>query len=256
MIVTVLGTACGIDNIAPTSSFVVDNNTLLDCGSGVETLSVERMLQIERILLTHAHLDHCSALPTLLDCHAKHEGRGITVYTQQETIDTLQSNLFNGELSPDFSLMLSREGDPLLRFNPIEVGDAIPLPDGMATALPAQHSIPSVGWLVEGPWRALAYTGDSGPCPAFWHWATNVPSLSDVVCEVTYTSSHEDQAKAEGHMTPELLRPMLDLVPPNVHIWVSHLDGQHKDRVLAEVRKFAPSSLNIGELRADTIIDL
>jgi ribonuclease BN (tRNA processing enzyme) len=256
MIISVLGTACGIDKIAPTSSFVVDSNTLMDCGSGVETLSIERMLLVERILLTHAHLDHCSALPALLDCHAKHGGHGITVYSQQETIDALQENMFNEQLSPDFTLQLNPAGEPLLRFSPVEVGDALPLADGMATALPAQHSIPAIGWLIEGPWRALAYTGDSGPCPAFWHWATNVPSLSDVVCEITYTSTHAGQAQTEGHMTPEFLRPMLDLVPPNVHIWISHLDHEHKDRVLTELRQYAPSWLNIAELTADTHIDL
>jgi len=256
MIVTVLGTACAINKIAPTSSFVVDNCTLLDCGSGVETLTIEQMLKIERVLLTHAHLDHCSALPFLLDCHAKHGGRGITIYSQQETIDSLRNNLFNDDICPDFSQLKNHDGEPLLRFNPIEVGDALPLPDGMATALPAQHKIPAVGWLIEGPWRALAYTGDSGLCPAFWHWAANVPSLCDVICEITYSSGHGEQATAEGHMTPEMLRPMLELVPPNVHVWISHLDGAHKDRILAELRHDAPSSINIAELQLSTVIDL
>jgi ribonuclease BN (tRNA processing enzyme) len=244
MIVTVLGTGCGADKVAPSSSFVVDNCTLLDCGSGVEAMSVERKLKIERILLTHAHLDHSCALPALLDCHAANGGQGFTVYSQQETIDALQARL------------QTHEHASLLHLQAVEVGDALPLPDGMATALPAQHSIPAIGWLIEGPWRALAYTGDSGPCPAFWHWAANVPSLSDVICEVTYPDSLAQQAIEQGHMTAELLRPMLDLMPPNVHIWISHLNANHREQILSEVAQHAPFTLNIADLEDATIIDL
>jgi len=256
MIVTALGTASGTDQLAPTSSFLIDADTLLDCGSGAETLSIESMLHIERVLLTHSHLDHCSALPALLACHAAHGGTGITVHTQLETIDALYAKLFNDQDYPNYTQLKTAGGDPLLRFNAIEVGDALPLPDGMATALPAQHNIPAVGWLVEGPWRALAYTGDTSLCPGFWHWISNVPSISDIVCEITYPSSRSEQARAEGHMTPDQLLPMLALVPPNVHIWISHLGSADKEQVLQELRQQAPVAVNIGELKVDTIIDL
>ena len=49
MIVTVLGTATGTDKFAPTSSFLVDGDTLLDCGSGVESLPSEQLLRITRV---------------------------------------------------------------------------------------------------------------------------------------------------------------------------------------------------------------
>jgi ribonuclease BN (tRNA processing enzyme) len=256
MIVMVLGTASGFDQFAPSSSFLVDEDTLLDCGSGVETLPIERLLKIQRLLLTHAHLDHCGALPHLLACHAAHQGPGVTVYCMQETMDSLKQHMFNGQLSPDYSQLSNQDGEPLLRFFPVEVGDALPLPDGIATALPAQHNIPAIGWLIEGPWRALAYTGDTGPCPAFWHWAANVPSLSDVICEVTYNSKHAVQAETEGHMTPALLRPMLELLPANAHLWISHLDSKQKDTALSELRSYSPSTINIAALLTDTCIDL
>ena len=207
-------------------------------------------------MLTHAHLDHCSALPQLLACHARHGGSGITVYTQQETIDALQTNLFNDQICPDYTLLQTQGSEPLLRFCAIEVGDALPLQEGMATALPAQHQIPSVGWLVEGPWRALAYTGDTGPCPAFWHWIANVPSLCDVICEITYTSDCNEQAHAEGHLTPALLLPLLDVLPPNVHLWISHMGHEHKEKILAELREKTHASVNILELKPNVSIDL
>ncbi|WP_028536971.1 hypothetical protein [Paludibacterium yongneupense] len=89
-----------------------------------------------------------------------------------------------------------------LRFEAVEVGDTVALPDGMATALPADRGDePAIGWLVEGPWRALAISGDDGQCAAFWHWASNAPSLTDVIC-------------------PQITPDALALLPPNAHIWL------------------------------------
>jgi len=255
MIVKVLGTCAATGSPTPATCYLIDDNTLLDCGDSVQQLPVENRLAIERVLLTHAHADHSDGLPSLLQAHAEHGGRGVTVYTQQETID----ELLHGQLeaSPDYVAMKTADGSTLLRLVAIEVGDAIPLPDGMATALPAQHSIPAVGWLIEGPWRALTYTGDTALCPAFWHWSANVPSLSDIICVVGCASDAPDIAASEGHMTPESLVTMLDLVPPNVQIWIAdQQSGASHASTLSEVRRLAPSVINIADISADSLIDL
>ncbi|BEV73777.1 MULTISPECIES: MBL fold metallo-hydrolase [unclassified Paludibacterium] len=256
MIVSVLGTAAGNGSQIATSSYLIDVSTLMDCGSGVETLSTESQLAVERVLLTHSHLDHCSGLPALLACHAAHGGKGLTVHSQQETIDELLNGLMAEPGHQGYLQAQTPQGEPLLRFAALEVGDAIPLADGMATALPAQHNIASIGWVIEGPWRALAYTGDSALCPAFWHWAANVPSLSDIICEVTYPSSDPERAAQEGHMTPATLLPMLELIPPNVQIWISHLDPSLREQALGELKRLAPAGLNIAELQHSSVIDL
>ncbi|TDR77913.1 MBL fold metallo-hydrolase [Paludibacterium purpuratum] len=256
MIVSVLGHSAGVGSMAAISCLRIDTSTLLDCGSGVETLQENSLLAVERILLTHSHFDHCGGLPALLTCHAEHGGRGITVHTQQETIDELKAGLLAEPANQHLLGALDPQGQPLLRFEAIEVGDAIPLSDGMATALPAQHIVPAVGWVIEGPWRALAYTGDSALCPAFWHWAANVPSLSDIICTITSSNTELDHAKAEGLMTPGALLSMLEVIPPGVQIWINNLDGAEREQALAEMKLIAPPNLNIAQLQLSSVIDL
>jgi ribonuclease BN (tRNA processing enzyme) len=256
MIVSVIGAAASSASTAAASSFLIDVNTLLDCGSGLDSLSTESLQSIERVLLTHAHNDHTCGLPTLLACHAKQGGPGVTIHTQQESIDELKTGLLAKPENNAFLTAQNADGLPLLRFESIEVGDTIPLPDGLATALPAQHHAPAIGWVIEGPWRALAYTGDSGPCPAFWHWAANVPSLSDIICELTYASADAERAKTEGHMTPAVLLALLEVIPPNVQIWLCHLNSTQREQALAELNRIAPPNLNIAELTPGTVIDL
>lgn len=255
MHVKVLGVSAGIGQAARTTSFLVDGNCLIDCGSGVADLDTDALLQIDTVLLTHSHLDHSGSLPLLADAHVTHGGRGLDVYTQQETISALQQHMFNGLLWPDYTK--SAPGNmPWVRLHALEVGDSIPLPDGMATALPAEHSVPALGWLLEGPWRALAFTGDSGPCLAFWHWISHVPSLTDVICELSYLNEQSAQAMKGGHMSPALLLPLLEILPPNVHVWITHTEHSLRSQILEQVRKELPSLLHLHPLEQGITIEL
>lgn len=255
MHVKVLGSSSGSDQAARTTCFKVDDNCLLDCGSGISELDTAAMLQIDTVLLTHSHLDHCCGLPLLADAHITHGGRGVDVYTQQETISALKQQMFNSVQWPDYT-RAAPGNVPWLRLHPVEVGDAITLPDGIATALPAEHSVPALGWLLEGPWRALAFTGDSGPCLAFWHWISHVPSLTDVICELSFLNEKSANAMAAGHMSPALLIPMLEILPPNVHVWLTHTDHAQRAQLLEQVRKELPSLLHLHPLDQSISIEL
>ncbi len=255
MHVKILGSSAGVGRSARTTSFLIDGHCLLDCGTGVGDLSVDELLRIDTVLLTHSHLDHSGCLPLLADAHATHGGPGLTVHTQAETIAALREHMFNGSLWPDYARMPD-ERAPWVRFSAVEVGDAVPLSDGMATALPAQHSIPSIGWLLEGAWRALAFSGDSGPCLPFWHWISHVPSLTDVICELTYPSEQSELAVKAGHMSPALLLPMLELLPPNVHLWITHTDQLHRQTAMKQLKEGLPALINVHQLEQGVVIEL
>jgi ribonuclease BN (tRNA processing enzyme) len=255
MRITALGASGGIGRGAYTTSFLIDDRTLIDCGSGVGTLEVETLLSIDRVLLTHSHLDHCCMLPLLADAHASHGGTGIVVYTQQETADALKAHMFSGPIWPDYT----RYPEPdkaFVRFEIIDVGDTVDIPDGIATVLPANHSIPGIGWLIEGPWRALAFTGDTGPCPAFWQWLTTVPSLTDVIAEISYMNEQSAISERFGHLTASLLAPLVGGLPPSTHLWISHLEPGSEDKMMAEIRATLPATLNIKRLTHGQVIEL
>lgn len=255
MRITALGTSGGIGPGVYTTSFLIGDSTLIDCGTGVGTLEVDTLLRIERVLLTHSHLDHCGLLPLLADTHASHNGPGITIYTQQETADALRQHMFSGHLWPNYTRIPSPE-KPWIRFEIVEVGDSVAIPDGMACALPAHHSIPAIGWLIEGPWRALAFTGDSGPCPPFWQWLTTVPSLTDVITEVSYFNTQTVLGERYGHMTADLLAPFTNDLPNALHLWISHLEPGSEDQMIAEIRATLPPNLDVQWLKHGHVIEL
>lgn len=255
MQIKVLGTSSGIGQHGKTTSFLLDSSVLLDCGSGVGDLSLDDLRGVDTILLTHSHLSHTGFLPFLADIHANYASPGLTIYSQADTLTALQTHLFNNVLWPDY-LPHEHGQRPLLTWQPIEVGDTIKLTQGLATALPAAHNIPGLGWLIEGAWRSIAFSGDTGPCLPFWHWIAGVPSLTDVICELSYPNSQSDLAAQTGHLSPALLVPLLELLPPNVHLWISQMDEQNRQQLMAELTHDAPSSLHIHPLKEGTLIEL
>jgi glycogen synthase len=61
MRVRVLGCSGAIAKDCRTTSFLVDSDVLVDAGTGVGDLSLQEMLGIRHVLLTHSHLDHVAA---------------------------------------------------------------------------------------------------------------------------------------------------------------------------------------------------
>jgi ribonuclease BN (tRNA processing enzyme) len=78
-----------------TTSFLVDNDVLIDAGSGVGDLSLAELTRIDHIFVTHSHLDHVTSIPFLVDTVGGMRNQPITVYATAPTIEILKNHLFN-----------------------------------------------------------------------------------------------------------------------------------------------------------------
>ena len=70
MKVRVLGCSGAIAKDCRTTSFLIDNDVLIDAGTGVGDLTLDEMRHVDHVLLTHSHLDHVAALPLMVDAVA------------------------------------------------------------------------------------------------------------------------------------------------------------------------------------------
>ena len=70
-----------------TTSFLVDNDVLVDAGSGVGDLSLAELTRIDHIFVTHSHLDHVTSIPFLVDTVGGMRNQPITVYATAPTIE-------------------------------------------------------------------------------------------------------------------------------------------------------------------------
>lgn len=141
------------------------------------------IMQQPTVFLTHAHLDHSSALPAYLNTRAR-------FYRQEETKVWLPEALLDGFLKafavlPGMHSVRKRMelSEVLL---PAREGTEVSLPWGYARAFATDHGVPSLGWALyshESPRPFLVFTGDGDP----WYFASH-PHLLDahvVVVECT-----------------------------------------------------------------------
>ena len=67
MIVQVLGCSGAIAAGCRTTAFLLDDDVLVDAGTGVGDLSLDQLTAIEHIVVSHSHLDHVLAIGLLAD---------------------------------------------------------------------------------------------------------------------------------------------------------------------------------------------
>src|SRR3990172_1007811 len=81
-----------------TTSFLVDQDILVDAGTGVGDLSLAELTLIDHIFITHSPLDHVNSIAFFLDSVGALRPKPVTVYARSLTIQTLKKNLFNWDI--------------------------------------------------------------------------------------------------------------------------------------------------------------
>lgn len=236
MKVRVLGCSGAIAKECRTTSFLLDADILVDAGTGVGDLTLDEMLAIDHVLLTHSHLDHIAALPLMLDAIAAQRTRPVQVHALSGTIAALRTHIFNDVIWPDFTRLPSVTA-PFLRFVPIETGQVLALGDRRIEVLPAVHTVPAVGYAVMTDQACWVFSGDTGPNAAFWQ-RINQLEVSMLVIETAFSSRESQLAQTSQHLSPEVLAAELDGIAPgrNYPIYITHTKPAETDLIMSEIR--------------------
>jgi ribonuclease BN (tRNA processing enzyme) len=257
MKVTVLGCSGGIGRArARTTALLIDDDMLVDAGTGVDDLNLSELERIERVFVTHSHLDHVACLPMIMDAAAGQRSAPLVVHCIRETELALRLHLFNGHIWPDFTRIPSA-AKPFLRFEPIEIGRAITCHHPShgprtITALPADHATPAVGYRLDGAKDTLAFTGDTTVCAALAQALECIPSLRYLIVETAFPDAQRELAIASKHLCPSLLAQQLATDFPRFELFITHLKPGYESATMREVRTllrhFRPTRLARGDV--------
>lgn len=242
MKLTVLGCGGGIGSGSGTTALLLDGDVLIDAGSGILGLSRERLAMIDHVFLTHAHLDHVLGLPLLLDAVMDIRSRPVTVYGLEFTLNCLQQHIFNWSLWPDFRAIPDRE-KPLLRYAPpLRPGERHDLGNNRhIVTMPAYHSVPAIGFQIEAPsGKSLVFSGDTGPCDAFWHDVNQIDQLDGVIMETAFADEGIKTAEVARHYTPAMLARDLVSLRDGSQIYITHLKPGNEQEIMQQLHKHLP----------------
>ncbi|MDR3214359.1 MAG: 3',5'-cyclic-nucleotide phosphodiesterase [Azoarcus sp.] len=252
MKLTVLGCSGGIGGEdSRTSSFLVDDDVLVDCGTGVGDLEFDALRRISHVFVSHSHLDHIAAIPMLVDSIGEVCHHTITVYAPPETLHILRAHVFNWLVWPDFTAIPDRR-HPYLHLQPVAVGESVHLGERLFTALPVRHTVPAVAWCLDSGAAQLIYSGDTTYCAELIEAINARPALRHLIVETAFPEEMRAMAMASRHLCPGMLETMLGelTVTPEVH--VSHLKPGLGARIMEQVEalrgKLRPKRLVRGQI--------
>lgn len=237
----VLGCSGGIGGRhLKTTSMLVDDDILIDAGTGAAELSVPALSRVDHVFLTHSHLDHICSLPLMLDAVSAKRNSPVKVYALAETIQALRNYVFNWEIWPDFSVLPSLES-PAMTYHPIVVGEVVDLNGRQIRALPASHVVPALGYELIGSSGSLAFTGDTCVNEEFWFWLNRIEKLRYLIIETAFSNKDHDLALQSKHLCPSLLVQELKNLKSNPEIFITHLKPGEIDATMREIEHLAES---------------
>lgn len=238
MRVRVLGCSGGIGGSLRTTSLLVDDDILVDAGTGVGDLSLEALARIDHIFVSHSHLDHVTSIPFLVDTVCWMRKGPIAVYGIPETLEILREHIFNWKIWPDFTQIPDPQ-QPFMVWREIRSGQAVEIRGRRITPIPANHTVPAVGFALETARASLVYTGDTTTNDALWAIVNGMPNLKYLIIETAFSNKERDVARLSKHLCPDLLAQELEKMRARPDVFITHLKPGEGALTMREVQQAA-----------------
>lgn len=243
MKIRVLGCAGTVSTESKTSAFLVNERVLLDSGTICSSLSIEELKTLKNIFISHPHFDHIKGLPSLAETLIfMNEPAPVAIYGSAMTIDSIRQHIMNGIIWPDFSRLPTREA-PVIRYSPLAEKQTVTVEGVSITPWFLYHNYSDFGYLLDDGKSTLLYTSDIGP-DADLCVAGKVPDA--IIIEVSFPNENRELALMSGHLTPQLMRDMLQKLPQMPQkIYVAHLKTYFKEVIISQLEALKLTNLVI-----------
>jgi ribonuclease BN (tRNA processing enzyme) len=130
-----------------------------------------------------------------------------------------------------------------MRYENLAMGETVDLEGRRITALPANHTVPAVGYQLDSGTASLAFSGDTGPCPEFWGVINRIDNLRHLIIETAFSNRERRLAMTSKHLCPSMLVEELAYLQRNVEIYITHLKPGQIELTMQEIED------GVGELR-------
>ena len=227
------------------TSLLIDGTLAIDAGGLTSALSLPEQEKIKTVLITHHHFDHSRDLVTLA-ANTGYRQEQLVVYGLRYTLDIVTNCLLDGKMYINF-LEYPNKHKPTVVLEAIEPYGRKAVAGYDVLALPAEHSVPTVGYqITSSDGKSLFYTSDTtvgiSDC-----WQHVSPQL--LITEVAGPNKYGDWLKKAGHLCAGFLREELiqfrQLKGYLPRVIVIHIGNPYEQEIKEEVAQVAQ------ELEAD-----
>jgi len=230
----ILGCSGSISKGHRTTCFKINENILIDAGSGVLDLTIDELKKLDHIFITHSHLDHILGIPLLADAIGSLKRKPINIYAAAETINALKNNIFNNIIWPDFSTIPSKT-KPFIKYHLINDKD-ITIKSIRIKPFKVNHTVPAIGFKISSKTSSIIFSGDTGPSPNFIKIINDAKDLKAVIIDVSFQDKNSKIAKLSKHFTPTQLSNELKKITDKQVIYITHNKPGNEQKILREIQ--------------------
>ena len=247
MKLSVLGCHGGELPSCRTTCFLLDDVLALDAGALCSTLSLEALLRLDNIVVSHSHFDHVKDLPLLADLLVGRRETPVTIWASRECSKTLRDNMFNNALWPDFTRIPSKR-KPVLRIKTFRAGARFVVGEYTLQSIPVSHPVESCGFVITRGGTSLGMSGDTGPTELLWKVFNQTPNLKAVLLETSFPNALQELADVSGHLTPQTLTSELKKFERNgTSVLLYHLKPAYVAELKQELKSLPVTVLELGD---------
>ncbi len=250
----VLGCSGSIGDNCDTTAFLVDDDILIDAGTGLGSLSLEALTGIDHVFLSHSHMDHIALLPMLVDATLSLRDKPIIVHASTDVLNTLSNHIFNWDVYPDFR-KINSVGHAGLKFSAMEAEKPVMLGERCLRAIPVEHSVPTVAYHLDSGAGSLVVASDMTVSDQFWPIVNGIDNLRYLLIETAFQNARADLCAITGHLCPTLLGEELQRLERPVEIYVTHMKPSAKEQIRREIGEL-PVNLDLHILSSSDILEI
>ena len=228
------------------SSYLINETVAIDVGCLGFYGTPKEQEAVRHVFLTHSHTDHTASLPIFVENAWTPAESCPHIYGSQETLDAVQSHVFNDVMWPDF-IAISKTVPPFLDFRPLDAEKTVEADGLRITPVRVNHLVPTFGYIVGDGRSAVIFGVDSGPTERIWEIAHQTSGLRAVFLEACFPNCLTSLAEVSFHLTPEMFRREVEKIPAGVKIIAVHIKVRYREDVIRELQGLQLPNLEIAE---------
>jgi len=226
--------------------FLVNDVMMLDAGTITAALTLSGQLRITDILISHTHLDHIKSLLFLADNIVGRVKKPVKIRAIPGVINAIRKHLMNDIIWPDFT-KIPNAVHPVLTYVPMPLGKTVSIAGLKVKAVPMNHPVPAVGFVVSDGRSSFIYSADTGPNEGLWKEAAKTKNLNAIIVDTSFPNNLEDLAGLSGHFTPRQLHQdlMKARIGNDMPIYIYHIKPVHQKKVISELKALGRKNVKI-----------
>jgi cAMP phosphodiesterase len=226
--------------------FLVNDVLMMDAGTITAALSIKAQAKITDILISHSHLDHVKGILFLADNIIGRTKKPVNIHALPQVIAAIKKHLMNNVIWPDFTRIPSGK-NPVFTYKPFKAGREFKAAGFTVKAIPMNHPVPAVGFLVSDPRSSLLYSADTGSNEKLWKAASEAKNLKAVIVDTSFPDSYDALAGVSGHFTPRRLQRDIEKakIDSTLPIYIYHIKPAYEPRVIKDLRAMGRNNVKI-----------